>query len=197
MNSSIVPEAGSCPTSADRLLDAAERLVVARGASHLTLDAVAQEAGVSKGGLLYHFPSKAALLEGMVRRHISDLEQRADRHAAAAASGHGPPSPACKVAGRLRALLDKGETHREMGAAMLAAAAGNPALMDPCRKSYRQVVDEMAKCPQSFERAAVLHLAVDGLLMSDLLNLSPFTAEERRRVVEHMLNQVREWSGQR
>ena len=197
MNSSIVPEASSCPTSADRLLDAAERLVVARGASHLTLDAVAQEAGVSKGGLLYHFPSKAALLEGMVRRHIRDLEQRADQYAAEAAAGHGPPSPACKVAGRLRALLDKGETHREMGAAMLAAAAGNPALMDPCRNSYRQVVDEMAKCPQSFERAAVLHLAVDGLLMSDLLNLSPFTAEERRRVVEHMLNQVREWSGQR
>ncbi len=198
MNGPVTSEAASCPTSADRLLDAAERLVVARGASHLTLDAVAQEAGVSKGGLLYHFPSKAALLEGMVRRHISDLEERADRYAAEAAGATGaPPSPACKVAGRLRALLDKGETHREMGAAMLAAAAGNPALMDPCRESYRQVVDEMAKCPQSFERAAVLHLAVDGLLMSDLLNLSPFTAEERRRVVEHMLNQVREWSGQR
>lgn len=192
MTPSTNTEASACPTSADRLLDAAERLVVARGAAHLTLDAVAQEAGVSKGGLLYHFPSKAALLEGMVRRHVRDLEQRASEYAQDRSA---PPSPARKVAGRLRALLEKSETHREMGAAMLAAAAGNPALMDPCRQSYREVVDEMAKCPQSFERAAMLHLAVDGLLMSDLLNLSPFTADERRRVVEHLLNQVREWSG--
>jgi AcrR family transcriptional regulator len=192
MNPSAITETSSCPTSADRLLDAAERLVVARGAAHLTLDAVAQEAGVSKGGLLYHFPSKAALLEGMVRRHVRDLERRASEYAEDSGA---TPSPARKVAGRLRALLEKGETHREMGAAMLAAAAGNPALMDPCRQSYREVVDEMAKCPQSFERAAMLHLAVDGLLMSDLLNLSPFTADERRRVVEHLLNQVREWSG--
>ncbi len=52
----------------DRLLDAFERLLVSAGSRAATLDAVAAEAGVSKGGLLYHFPSKEALIDGMVER---------------------------------------------------------------------------------------------------------------------------------
>lgn len=45
------------------ILQVACRLVRKLGASHLTLDAVAKEAGVSKGGLLYHFPTKEALIQ--------------------------------------------------------------------------------------------------------------------------------------
>lgn len=70
------PQPGAPPSSRDRILDASERLVAQTGASHLTLDAVAQSAGVSKGGLLYHFPTKEALLEGMVERHIGAVERR-------------------------------------------------------------------------------------------------------------------------
>ena len=51
-----------------RLLDATKQILVERGAGHLTLDAVAALAGVSKGGLLYHFPSKSALIEGLAER---------------------------------------------------------------------------------------------------------------------------------
>jgi len=46
----------------DRILDAAGQLVTGQGTRHLTLDGVAQAAGVSKGGLLHHFPGKDALL---------------------------------------------------------------------------------------------------------------------------------------
>lgn len=191
------PSPDSTPPAIERLLDAAERLVVARGAAHLTLDAVAQEAGVSKGGLLYHFPTKAALLTGMVRRHIQDLEMRASRYAADRSPGVAEPSAASSVAGRIQALIEKSVEKREMGAAMLAAAAGDPSLLNPCRESYRKTVDAMVRCPQPFERIAMLHLAVDGLLMSDLLNLSPFTADERRRVVDYLLREVSEWSESR
>ncbi|GAA4402929.1 TetR/AcrR family transcriptional regulator [Tsukamurella soli] len=55
----------------DRLLDATERILLDSGTASLTLDAVAAEAGVSKGGLLYHFRSKDALLLGVVGR-LSD-----------------------------------------------------------------------------------------------------------------------------
>jgi len=48
----------------DRLLDAFESLLIAHGPRAATLDAVAAAAEVSKGGLLYHFPSKAALDQG-------------------------------------------------------------------------------------------------------------------------------------
>ena len=45
------------------------------GAVHLTLDAVAERAGVSKGGLLYHFPSKESLLQAMVDRNMRRLSR--------------------------------------------------------------------------------------------------------------------------
>ncbi|WP_282944560.1 TetR family transcriptional regulator [Cellulomonas endometrii] len=52
----------------DRLLDAFEGLLIAHGPRAATLDAVAAAAQVSKGGLLYHFPSKAALVQGQRER---------------------------------------------------------------------------------------------------------------------------------
>jgi AcrR family transcriptional regulator len=39
------------------ILDAASKIVNQRGIFNLTLEAVAEEAGISKGGLLYHYPS--------------------------------------------------------------------------------------------------------------------------------------------
>ncbi|KQS73454.1 hypothetical protein ASG41_02040 [Modestobacter sp. Leaf380] len=50
------------------MLDAYETLLVDGGGAAVTLDAVASAAGVSKGGLLYHFPSKEALVEGVGER---------------------------------------------------------------------------------------------------------------------------------
>ncbi|MBY6366740.1 TetR/AcrR family transcriptional regulator [Rhodococcoides corynebacterioides] len=59
----------------DRILDALEEILVRDGTDKATLDAVAAGAGVSKGGLLYHFPSKDAMMAAMVRR----LAERAER----------------------------------------------------------------------------------------------------------------------
>lgn len=52
----------------DRLLDAFEDLLIEHGERAATLDGVATAAGVSKGGLLYHFGSKAALVDGLLDR---------------------------------------------------------------------------------------------------------------------------------
>ncbi len=57
------------------------------GTSSVTLEAVAAEAGVSKGGLLYHFPSKAALYLGLlaaVRDSVTvDMASATERSGAA------------------------------------------------------------------------------------------------------------------
>lgn len=52
----------------EKLLDAFEILLDEHGTSGATLDAVAAKAGVSKGGLLYHFGSKAELIKGSLER---------------------------------------------------------------------------------------------------------------------------------
>lgn len=59
----------------DQLLKAAAGVVEAHGSRALTLDAVAREAGVSKGGLLYHFPTKKALIAGMVAEAVEAFDR--------------------------------------------------------------------------------------------------------------------------
>ena len=60
------------------LLDALETLLLAGGSSAATLEAVAATAGVSKGGLLYHFASKEALYQGFLDRLLAASRAEAD-----------------------------------------------------------------------------------------------------------------------
>ena len=177
----------------DRLLDAAERVVVESGATHLTLDAVAKSAGVSKGGLLYHFPSKEALLEGMLARHFEDVDAEINRRLASRGTARGTRRPATRAAKpsradifseRVRVLLELHPGRPAVGAAMIAASADDPEHMAICRARYRALLDEFAKLPGGFERTALVLLAVQGLLLAELLHLSPYTPEERSRLVK-------------
>ncbi|HCN22769.1 MAG TPA: TetR family transcriptional regulator, partial [Arthrobacter bacterium] len=56
------------PVARDAVLDAFEELLIDVGERAATLDAVAKRAGVSKGGLLYHFPNKEALIAATLER---------------------------------------------------------------------------------------------------------------------------------
>src|SRR5580658_4525450 len=175
----------------DRLLDAAERVVVEAGATHLTLDAVAKSAGVSKGGLLYHFPSKEALLEGMLARHFQDLDSEVTKRLASRerkTSGRERKASRADVfSERVRVLLEWHPERPAFGVAMVAASADNPENMAACRTEYRKLLDEFAKLPGGFEGRALVLLAVQGLLLSELLHLSPYTPKERSKLVKAML----------
>ncbi|MEE6274150.1 TetR/AcrR family transcriptional regulator [Georgenia sp. MJ206] len=52
----------------DAVLDAFADLLIGDGERAATLDAVAARAQVSKGGLLYHFKSRDALVDGLIER---------------------------------------------------------------------------------------------------------------------------------
>lgn len=56
------------PVAREAVLDAFESLLIAEGERAATLDAVAKRAGVSKGGLLYHFPNKEAMIAVLLER---------------------------------------------------------------------------------------------------------------------------------
>ncbi len=67
------------PRARDSVLDAFEGLLIEDGERAATMDATARRAGVSKGGLLYHFRSKDALVDGLIERlrvlSVDDIEQ--------------------------------------------------------------------------------------------------------------------------
>jgi AcrR family transcriptional regulator len=61
--------------TADRILAAAARIVLRDSVRRLTLDAVAREAKLSKGGVLYHFATKEALIQAMLAPLIQSYER--------------------------------------------------------------------------------------------------------------------------
>lgn len=168
--------------SRELILDAAEAVVHDAGAAHLTLEAVAERAGISKGGLLYNFPTKDALLEGMIARCLDRFE--GDRQTAEAGGSNG-------AVNRLRAYVDASLNSlgrpQQVNAALLAAGANNPKLLDPLREFNRTWFGELACHRPGFARAISVVLATHGLWLLETLQLSPLTERQRRQVVDELL----------
>ncbi len=139
------PSSAAIPTrrkrdSRESILQAAEEIVARRGPAHLTLETAANEAKVSKGGLFYHFRSKEALLEAMIRRSMQLLETE---HAKVAESLTGERNGKLKanIIGTLRHL----EGQRPVLTAVVAAIANDPKLVEPMRESFRNDFRPFAK----------------------------------------------------
>ena len=147
------------------------------GAARLTLDVVAQAAGVSKGGLLYHFPSKESLLGALAQRYVDSMEQCIE----AAKSGIERAGPEPRSQGvhrrhpRQRSALegDGRRVARDRGERSDAARS------DP-RAPRRTTTSELAASSADFARAAIVTLAIDGLMMRESLRISPFTGAAAR-----------------
>ncbi len=87
----------------DELLDAALGLFAENGYAETRMDDVARQAGVSKGAVYHYFPSKRALLEGLIRRAVVPVAEEAVA---------GVPMRAAATSGRpwprlLRTLADR------------------------------------------------------------------------------------------
>src|SRR5581483_2322051 len=96
----------------------------------LTLDAVAARARVSKGGVLYNFPSKSALIGAMVRHLIARFDA-----ARATAARRLPAGPVAPLRAYVAATL--ADPDQKRWAPVLAAAAEDPRLLEPARRWYR------------------------------------------------------------
>lgn len=71
------------------LLDCAARIATEQGLANLTIQAVADAAGVTKGGLFHHFPNKQALIEATSRDLLERLDTEIDARLALDGGTHG------------------------------------------------------------------------------------------------------------
>jgi AcrR family transcriptional regulator len=60
------------------LLECTARIAVEQGIAKVTIEAVAKDAGITKGGLLHHFPNKRALIEAMFADMVDQFDQQID-----------------------------------------------------------------------------------------------------------------------
>ncbi|GGH08948.1 TetR family transcriptional regulator [Alsobacter metallidurans] len=174
----MIPPRRTRANSRDKILDAAAEIVGEIGAGKLTLDAVAQRAGLSKGGLLYNFPSKDALLSGMLERMIG--ESVAEKEAL-----RGRMAGARNLEARLSiavSLKMRAGAAQEVASGMLAALAENPGLLDPVRTLIAEEWRVIKATSEDPEAAMLAWLAVEALGSLDMHGVSPVTAADRARI---------------
>jgi AcrR family transcriptional regulator len=82
-----------------RILDAALELLRAEGGGAVTLDATARQVGLTKPGLMYHFPTKEALM-------LAVVDHVADRWEAQLESALDVPLTGASPQQRIRAYVD-------------------------------------------------------------------------------------------
>jgi len=172
------------PTSLrERLLDAAEQVVGRDGVNSLTLNAVADEAGVSKGGLLYHFPSKSALIVAVVERLASECD--AETAKAIEAGGN---EPGRFTRAYLTARLAPPDPEEQpIFTALLAAAGTDPQYLDPFRKRHVEWQKRFQNDGIDPTVATIVRLAIDGLCLGAMLGMPVPEGALRKEVIEKLI----------
>jgi AcrR family transcriptional regulator len=166
-------------TTRVQILDAASRVVLDKGVIALTLEAVAQQAGISKGGLLYHFPSKNSLIVGMIERLIAefdaDLEQELSE------------SNGNWLIAYVRASLRANPYRDQISCALIAALANNPDLLKPLQARFASWQQQAESAMPSPEVGSLVRLAIDGLWFSELFGFAPLSPVVRSKVLHTLL----------
>lgn len=69
-------KAEASAASKARILDGAQSLILKRGYTAMTIDAICQHAGITKGGFFHHFANKEMLGEAVLTQFWKDVEDR-------------------------------------------------------------------------------------------------------------------------
>ena len=149
------------PRARESVLDAFEALLIADGPRAATMDAAAHAAGVSKGGLLYHFASKEALETALLER----MEQLARDDVAKMEA-----EPEGLVAAFLRSsVMDGSPIDRALIAGSRLAQGGSVAAVEALRR-VRELWEAALRPHTRDETALQLVLLVsDGLYFNNAL----------------------------
>ncbi|QGU05510.1 TetR/AcrR family transcriptional regulator [Corynebacterium comes] len=163
----------------DLILDAAVSLIATDGLDALSYESLAHAAGLSKSGIIYHFPSRHDLLLG-IHKHLAEAWETELRSIA------GAPAEELTDAQRLRAvLISMGRTAELTELIMILDARNDP--------GYRAVwagVDKRWMPGPDTSDAYLVQLIAYGLWAHDHLHHEPLSPADRERLLAAALAQI-------
>ena len=156
-----------------KILEAAAEISRESGPGNLSLDAVAARAGVSKGGLLYHFPSKTALLKAVVETFVASFEEELSRRKETKTG-----RPDAMLEAYLELFVEDHDCRRPPPSGLLAALAQDPDFLAPVRRHDRALLDRMRRTARDPAMALIVYLAIQGMRGNNLLGIDVMSEEE-------------------
>jgi AcrR family transcriptional regulator len=167
-----------------QILAAAAELAKERGAAHISIEAIAHRAGLSKGGLLYHFPRKDALIQALVEQHMAEVD--ASLADVEAATAHRRSNAIARAFVEL--YREKTCPRRDIPDGILLALAEQPHLLDPVRIHHARIAKRIRNTAADRDLSLIAMLAIEGLHALDLFEANPLSAEECAAVLERVLS---------
>lgn len=161
------------------ILDAAELVVVRDGAAHLTLDAVATEAGISKASVVYDYKSKQQLINAVIRRRVENEEQRVQ-----AATVELGPVPSPVINGLVAAAAERPRDHaRAVAVNLVSALAQDAESRGIIEAVYARMIASVTETTDNPRGAILALLALEGLKRLEMHNLHPWSDAERADIL--------------
>jgi AcrR family transcriptional regulator len=170
------------------IFEACSRILRREGLSSLTLDAVAEEASLSKGGLLYHFPTKLALIESLFEYHNDKFEERLRELTQQEGDGAGAWLRAYAIAS-VEQITDV--DNASLYASLFAAEERYASAHQLMRQKYIRWQAEVEKSGLDPVWATFLRLAVDGLWFSLKNQYAPPNSERTEEIIALILQMTR------
>lgn len=187
-------EENSSPTTRNTIIRAAHRLIRSKGIAHFTLDKVAEEAGVSKGGLLYHFPHKEALAKAMNIYVTDRFEEHLNRELALLTD---ETEPGRWTRAYIKATFAlKPEMMTDISAALLLLETSEPKYLTLLQEKYLYWQQQIENDGLDPTLATLVRLAVDGVWFAELFDLAPPQGADRAQLLEALLSLTRKAQAQ-
>ncbi|MFD2053499.1 TetR/AcrR family transcriptional regulator [Mesorhizobium calcicola] len=166
--------------SREKILAAAADVARESGPGSLSLEAVASRAGVSKGGLLYNFPTKAKLMQGLVEGYLREFGQALE----SANSNDKGENP---LAVYIRLSASDCEEKQPSASWIFSAIAEDPDFMTPIKTFKRQLFERLKGETQDLKSLLVCYLAIEGLRSMNLFDADVLSRDERQLLVSSLL----------
>ncbi|WP_234682037.1 TetR/AcrR family transcriptional regulator [Bradyrhizobium monzae] len=170
--------------SRNAALDAAFAIIARDGPGRLTLDAIARESGLSKGGVMHQFRTKEAVLKALLERQMAHFEQFSTPYRAKARAESENPELATEIA----TVREATNTPNSAALALLAAMVENPDLMAMPRASDEKTIAAIKAEAKDPDLAMLRWAAARGLLLGELFGMSPLAKAERERLFVRLLD---------
>lgn len=159
------------------ILEAVTRVVAREGLVKATIEAIAAEAGMSKGGILHHFPSKQAMLLGMCDLYEERFLARRDARVAEL-----PDTPYRLLKATVQLMLEDLEAERDVVPKFASALDDDEMRLHVGEMKGRFFQEMIAGVPEP-EHVALVMYAVDGLWMDVRFEPMAIPDAERRRAI--------------
>ncbi|MBM7572904.1 TetR/AcrR family transcriptional regulator [Aquibacillus albus] len=169
------------------ILHAASKVVSDQGIFNLTLEAVAKEAGISKGGLLYHYPSKEALVHGMVEHLANNYREKISNNAE-----NDPIDKGKWIRAYVDVTFNQTYQNKNMHYGLLAAKAVSTNSLDPIRELYSEWQREIEHDGIDPVKASIIRLATDGIWLSELFDIYHIGEDKKKAIFK----KLKDWANE-